>query len=92
MEAKFEDEDKEVTLLCSLPESWDHLVTTVWFNTTNSIDYDTVVEALLSEEMMKKSSKETSTAKTMVVIGRSIERGKNERGTSRSKSRGKKSK
>jgi hypothetical protein len=25
MEVKYEDEDKEVTLLCSLPESWDHL-------------------------------------------------------------------
>jgi hypothetical protein len=75
MEVKFEDEDKVVTL-CLLPESLDHLVTTVWFNTTNSIDYDIVVGDLFSEQMRKKSSKETSTIEEMVVSGRSTERGK----------------
>jgi hypothetical protein len=50
MEVKFEDEDKAVTLLCLFHESWDHLVTTMWFSTTYTIDYDTVVGALLSEE------------------------------------------
>jgi hypothetical protein len=49
MEVKFEDEDKAVTLLCSLPESWDYLVTTMWFSTTNTIDYDIVGGALLYE-------------------------------------------
>jgi hypothetical protein len=29
MEVKLEDEDKEVTLLCLFPESWDHLVTSI---------------------------------------------------------------
>jgi hypothetical protein len=53
MDVTYEDEDKEVTLLCSLPESWDHLVTTMWFSSTYAIDYDTVVGALLSEEMRK---------------------------------------
>jgi hypothetical protein len=57
MEIKFEDVEKMVMLLCSLPESWDHLVTTVWFNTTNSIDYDIVVGALLFEEMRKNPVK-----------------------------------
>jgi hypothetical protein len=50
IEVKFKDEDKVVTLLFSLPKSWDHLVTTVWFNTIDSIDYDTIVGDLLSEE------------------------------------------
>jgi hypothetical protein len=77
MDVTYEDEDKEVMLLCSLPESWDHLVTTMWFITTDAIDYDTLVGYLLSEEIRKRSSKE---------------RGKNQRGTSRSKSKGKKSK
>jgi hypothetical protein len=40
---KYEDEDKAITLLCSLPESWDHMVTSMWFSTTYNIDYDTVV-------------------------------------------------
>jgi hypothetical protein len=92
MEVKYEDEDKEVTLLCSFPESWDHLVTSMWFSTTDAIDYDIVVGALLSEEMRRRSSKETSTTEAMVVRGRSTERGKNQRGTSRSKSKGKKGK
>ena len=69
MEVKFDDEDKVITLLCSLPESWDHMVTTVWFNTTNSIAYDIVVATLLFEEIRKTSGKETSIAEVMVVIG-----------------------
>ena len=69
IEVKFEDEDKVITLLCSLPESWDHLVTTMWFNRTYAIDYDIVVGALLFEEMRKRSSKETSTTEAMVVRG-----------------------
>jgi hypothetical protein len=92
MEVKFEDEDKAVTLLCSLPESWDHLVTTMWFSTTDTIDYDIVVGALLSEEMRKRSSKETSTTEAMVVRGRSTEGGKDQKGTTRSKSKDSKGK
>jgi hypothetical protein len=34
MDVKPDDEDKVVTLLCSLPESWDHLVTSISFSTT----------------------------------------------------------
>ena len=79
MEVKFEDEDKEVMPLCLFPESRDHLVTTVWFNTTNAIDYDNVVGALLSEEMRRRSSKETSTTKAMVVRGQSTEGGKDQK-------------
>jgi hypothetical protein len=92
MDATYEDDDKAVTLLCSFPESWDNTITTMWFSSTYSIDYDTVVGDLLSEEMRRSSSKETSTKEAMVVRGRSTERGKNQRGTSRSKSKGKKSK
>jgi hypothetical protein len=69
MEVKFEDEENTVTLLCLLPESWNHLVTTVWFNTTDAIDYDIVMGALLSEEIRKTYSKETSTTESMVVRG-----------------------
>jgi hypothetical protein len=49
MEVKYKDEEKEDTLLCSFPESRDHLITYMWFRSTNSIDYETVVGALLSD-------------------------------------------
>jgi hypothetical protein len=32
MDVKLDDEDKEVTLLCSLSESWDHFVTSIVSN------------------------------------------------------------
>jgi hypothetical protein len=92
MDVRYDDEDKEVTLLCSFPESWDHLVTSMWFSTTDTIEYDTFVGALLSEEVWRKSNLETSTSEAMVARGRSKERGENSRGTSRSKSKGKKGK
>ena len=57
MEVKFEDEDKDITLLCSLPKSWDNLVTSIIFSSTQVLDYDSVVGALLAEEMRRKSSK-----------------------------------
>jgi hypothetical protein len=34
MEVKFEDEDKAITLLCSLLVSWDNLVTSISFSST----------------------------------------------------------
>jgi hypothetical protein len=61
MDVTYEDEDKVVMLLFLFPESWDHLVTTMWFSSTDAIDYDIVVGALLTEEMRRRSSKETST-------------------------------
>jgi hypothetical protein len=85
MEVKFKDEDKAITLLCSLPESWDNLVTSISFSSIDVLDYDFVVGALLVEEMRRKSSQETSTSKAMLVRGRTKE--KNERIFSRSKSR-----
>ena len=57
MEVKYEDEDKAVTLLCSFPVSWDHLITSMWFSSTYVIDYDIVVGDLSSEEMRRRSSK-----------------------------------
>jgi hypothetical protein len=69
MEVKLKDEDKAVTLLCSFPESWDHLVTSISFSSTDVLDYDSFVGALLVEDMRRKSSQETSTSEAMVVRG-----------------------
>jgi hypothetical protein len=90
MGVKFESEEKEITLLCSLPESWDHFVTSISFNSTESIDFDVIVGSLLSEETRKKFNFETSTFEAMVVRGRPKERGPIQRDLSLSKSKGKK--
>jgi hypothetical protein len=47
---KISDEDKCISLLCSLPDSWDSLVVAIGSNTT-SLKFDEVVSSLLSEEM-----------------------------------------
>jgi hypothetical protein len=89
MEVKFEDEDKAITLLCLLPQSWDNLVNSISFSSIDILDYDSVVGALLAEEM-RKSSQETSTSEAMLVKGRTKE--KKERIFFRSKSRHRKGK
>jgi hypothetical protein len=61
MDVMYGYEDKVVTLLCLFPKSWDHLVITMWFSSTDVIDYDTVTGALLSKYIRKTSNKETST-------------------------------
>lgn len=40
MNVKFEEEDKSITLLCSLPESLDHLVASISLGTTESLEFD----------------------------------------------------
>jgi hypothetical protein len=92
MGVKFDSEDKAITLLCSLPASWDHFVTSISFSTTESIEFDVIVGALLSEETRKKTNSETSTSEAMMVRGRPKERGQSQRDFSRSKSKGKKRK
>jgi hypothetical protein len=56
MGVKFESEDKAITLLFSLPDSWDHFVTSISFSSTESIEFDVIVGALLFEETRKKSN------------------------------------
>ena len=92
MGVKFESKDKEITLLCSLPTSWDHFVTSISFSSTESIEFDDIVGALLSKKTRKKSNLGTSTSEAMVIRGRPKERGQGQRDFSRSKSKGRKSK
>jgi len=89
IEVKFESEDKAVTLLCSLPESWDHFVTSISLSSLETLEFDDVVGALLSEETRKRSNSETSTSEAMMVRGRSKEKRFSQKNNSRSKSKGK---
>jgi hypothetical protein len=49
------EEDKCITLLCSLPDSWDNLVVAISSTTQSTLKYEDVVSSLLSEEMRRKS-------------------------------------
>ena len=50
IEIKISDEDKCISLLCSLPDPWDSLVLAIGSNTI-SLKFDEVVSSLLLEEM-----------------------------------------
>jgi hypothetical protein len=49
------EEDKCITLLCYLPDSWDNLVVAIGSTTQSTLKYEDVVASLLSEEMRWKS-------------------------------------
>jgi hypothetical protein len=50
VEIKTSDEYKCISLLCSLPDSWDNLVVDTGNNTT-ALNFDEVVSSLLSKKM-----------------------------------------
>jgi hypothetical protein len=54
MDIKIIEEEKCISLLCSLSNSWDRLVVAIGINTTNRVLKD-VVASLLSEEMRRKN-------------------------------------
>lgn len=58
---KIEEEDHCMLLLCSLPDSWDHLIMAIR-STTIKFMIDEVVASLLFEEMRRKSSESTKEA------------------------------
>ena len=50
-----EEEDKCITLLCSLLDSWDNLVVAIGSSTKSALKFEDIVSSLLSEEMRRKS-------------------------------------
>ena len=60
MDVKINDEDKAVNLLCTLLESWGQVVSSIILSTTDTVEFDNLVGALLPEELRKKSIFETS--------------------------------
>ena len=51
VDIKMEEEDKCITLLCSLPDSWDNLVVAIGSSTKSALKFEDIVSSLLSEEM-----------------------------------------
>jgi hypothetical protein len=88
------EEDKCITLLCSLPDSWDNLVVEIGSTTQSTLKYEDVVSSLLSEEMRWKSMDSHSTD-ALFIKGHPQDRnpdkpsGGRSKSTSRSKSPGK---
>jgi hypothetical protein len=75
----FDDEVRDLLILCSLPKSWNGLVMAVSNSVSgsNTLKFDDVVGVILSEEMRRKSTGETSgNALNMESRGRQKDRGK----------------
>jgi len=86
VDIKISDEDKCISLFCSLPDSWDSPVIAISINTT-TLNFDDIVSALLSEEM-RRGNMEGLNGDALSVRGRSQNRNKNKVSSGRSKSRG----
>jgi hypothetical protein len=86
VEIKISDEDKCISLLCSLLDSWDSLVVAIGSNTT-SFNFDEVVSSLLSEEMRQKNM-EGQITDALFARGCSQERNRSKSSSGRSKSKG----
>ena len=54
VDIKISDEDKCISLLCSLPDSWDSLAIGIGSNTT-TLNFDDIVSAFLSKEMRRRN-------------------------------------
>jgi hypothetical protein len=81
------EEDKCITLLCSLPDSWDNLVVAIGSTTQSTLKYEDVVASLLSEEMRRKIMDGHSTD-ALFVRGRTQDRNPGKPSGWRSKSIG----
>jgi hypothetical protein len=84
----FYDEIRVLLIVCSLPERWNILIMAVsnYVSGSNTLKFDDVVGVILSEEMQRKKTCETSdNSLTMENRGRQRERGKSlgNRGKSR---------
>jgi hypothetical protein len=86
VEIKISDQDKCISLLCSLPDSWDSLVVAIGSNTI-SLKFDEVVSSLLLEDMRQKNMEGQSTD-TLFARGRSQKRNRSNFSSGRSKSKG----
>ena len=59
IDIQIDEEDKCITLLCSLLDSWDNLVVARGSITQSALKFEDVVASLLSKEMRSKSTKKS---------------------------------
>ncbi|KAE8683204.1 hypothetical protein F3Y22_tig00111213pilonHSYRG00462 [Hibiscus syriacus] len=94
LDVKIEDEDRAMILLCSLPPSYEHMVTTLTYG-KETINVEEITAALLAHNQRKKNAGENSQADSLYVKGnrdrgRKPEKAGSGKRNSRSKSRDKK--
>ena len=86
VDTKISDEDKCISLLCSLPDSWDSLVIAIGSNAT-ALQFDEIVSALLMKDMRQKNM-DNKNGDALSVRGRSQNINKNKSSSGRSKFKG----
>ncbi|KAG9450355.1 hypothetical protein H6P81_010320 [Aristolochia fimbriata] len=97
VDLKFDDDVNALMFMCSFPESWDTVITSISNATKEKLKFDEVLSAILNQEMMKRSmvSNTSSISDTALSVdkGKGRDRGRNQsRGPNtrdRSKSKGK---
>ncbi|KAE8689071.1 hypothetical protein F3Y22_tig00110944pilonHSYRG00042 [Hibiscus syriacus] len=94
LDVKIEDEDIAMILLCSLPSSYEHMVTTLTYG-KETINVEEITAALLAHNQRKQNAGESSQADSLYVKGnrdrgRKPEKAGSGKRNSRSKSRDKK--
>ncbi|KAE8721509.1 hypothetical protein F3Y22_tig00015910pilonHSYRG00102 [Hibiscus syriacus] len=94
LDVKIEDEDRAMILLCSLPPSYEHMVTTLTYG-KETINVEEITAALLAHNQRKQNAGESSQADSLYVkgnrdCGRKPEKAGSGKRNSRSKSRDKK--
>ena len=62
VKVNFDDEVRDILILFSFPESWNSLVMDIhnYVPSSNTLQFDDVVGVILSEEMRRKGTGETS--------------------------------
>ncbi|KAE8715745.1 hypothetical protein F3Y22_tig00110160pilonHSYRG00324 [Hibiscus syriacus] len=68
LDVKIEDEDKAMILLCSLPPSYEHMVTTLTYG-KETIKVENITAALLAHNQRKQNAGESSQADSLYVKG-----------------------
>ncbi|CAA0835646.1 Uncharacterized mitochondrial protein AtMg00810 [Striga hermonthica] len=99
LEAKIEDEDKAMILLCLLPPSYEHMVTTLTYG-KETIKTEEITSALLAHNQQKQKSGESSSQSDSLCVKGNQDRGRKHvrensgnrkfRSKSRDKSKGRK--
>ena len=75
MDVKIENEDSAMILLCSLPPSYEHMVTTLTYG-KETVNVEEITAALLAHNQRKQNAGETSSQSDSLYIKGGQERGR----------------